>query len=190
MPAFAIHCLDQKRRAFPLITMPCGALSEALAESELFGHLKGAFTGAVNHRKGLFQAAHRGTLFLDDVNDLSPHIQAKLLDVLQRSTLRTIGSDVETRVDVRIIAASNQPLKPLVLQNRFRADLFHRLNVVRLRLPPLRDRMQDLPNLVLAFAHRLSSYLPSHRELGPRISELFANTFVSWQCARTGETHA
>jgi transcriptional regulator with GAF, ATPase, and Fis domain len=152
--AFAIHCLDQKRRAFPFITMPCGSLSEALAESELFGHLKGAFTGAVNHRKGLFQAADRGTLFLDDVNDLSPHIQAKLLDVLQRSTVRTIGSDVETHVDVRIIAASNQPLKPLVLQNRFRADLYHRLNVVRLRLPPLRDRMQDLPNLALAFAHR------------------------------------
>lgn len=152
--AFAIHCLDQKRRAFPFVTMPCGSLSEALAESELFGHLKGAFTGAVTHRKGLFQAADRGTLFLDDVNDLSPYIQAKLLDVLQRNAVRTIGSDRETQVDVRIIAASNQPLKPLVLQNQFRADLYHRLNVVRLWLPPLRDRMQDLPNLVLAFAHR------------------------------------
>lgn len=152
--ANAIHSLHHKRRAFPFVTMHCGSLSETLAESELFGHLKGAFTGAVTHRKGLFQSARRGTLFLDDVNDLPPVIQAKLLDVLQRSVVRTIGSDLEARVDVRIIAASNQPLKPLVLQNRFRADLYHRLNVVRLLLPPLRERMQDLSHLVLAFAHR------------------------------------
>lgn len=152
--AYAIHSLDQKRRALPFVTMHCGSLSESLVECELFGHLKGAFTGAVTHRKGLFQAAEGGTLFLDDINDLPLHVQSKLLDVLQRSAVRTIGSDVETKVDVRIIAASNQLLKPLVLQNRFRADLYHRLNVVRLWLPPLRQRMRDLPNLVLAFAHR------------------------------------
>jgi transcriptional regulator with GAF, ATPase, and Fis domain len=152
--ALAIHRLDQKRKAYPFITMHCGSLSEALAESELFGHQKGAFTSAVNQRKGLFQSAHRGTLFLDDVNDLPLHVQTKLLDVVQRGTVRAIGADNETRLDVRIIAAANQPLKPLVLQNRFRADLYHRLNVVRLSLPPLRNRMQDLPRLVLAFAHR------------------------------------
>jgi len=163
--AFAIHCLDQKRRAYPFVTMHCGSLSEALAESELFGHVKGAFTGAVTHRKGLFQSAQGGTLFLDDVNDLPHYVQAKLLDVLQRSMVRTIGSDLETQVDVRIIAASNLPLKPLVLQNRFRADLYHRLNVVRFWLPPLRDRMQDLPNLVLAFAHR-------HRDIYQPIEKL------------------
>jgi len=156
--AYAIHRLDQKRRAFPFVTMHCGSLSEGLAESELFGHVKGAFTGAANHREGLFHSADRGTLFLDDVNDLPLHVQAKLLDVLQRNTIRAIGSDQEMRVDVRIVAASNQPLKPLVLQNRFRADLYHRLNVVSLNLPPLRNRMQDLPTLMLAFAQR-------HREI-------------------------
>src|SRR5271167_443172 len=136
--AFAIHRLDQKRSPFPFVTMHCGSLSETLAESELFGHQKGAFTGAVTNRKGLFQSAHRGTLFLDDVNDLPRHLQAKLLDVLQRGTVRPMGSDEERRVEVRILAASNQPLKPLVLQNRFRADLYHRVNVVNLWLPPLR----------------------------------------------------
>jgi transcriptional regulator with PAS, ATPase and Fis domain len=163
--AFAIHCLDQKRRARPFVTVHCGSLNEALAESELFGHVKGAFTGAVTHRKGLFQAAEGGTIFLDDVNDLPLHMQAKLLDVLQRSAVRTIGSDQEAQVDVRIIAASNQLLQPLVLENRFRADLYHRLNVVRLWLPPLRDRMQDLPKLALAFAHR-------HRDIYEPIEKL------------------
>jgi transcriptional regulator with PAS, ATPase and Fis domain len=156
--AYAIHRLDQKRRTFPFVTMHCGSLNEGLAESELFGHVRGAFTGAAGGRKGLFQSADRGTLFLDDVNDLPLHLQAKLLDVLQRNTIRAIGSDHETRVDMRIVAASNQPLKPLVQQNRFRADLYHRLNVVSFCLPPLRSRMQDLPALMLAFAHR-------HREI-------------------------
>ena len=156
--AYAIHRLDQKRRAYPFVTLHCGSLSEGLAESELFGHVRGAFTGAAGDRKGLFQSADRGTLFLDDVTDLPLHLQAKLLDVLQRNTIRAIGSDQETRVDMRIVAASNQPLKPLVQQNRFRADLYHRLNVVSLSLPPLRNRMQDLPALVLAFAQR-------HREI-------------------------
>jgi transcriptional regulator with PAS, ATPase and Fis domain len=176
--AYAIHCLDQKRRNFPFVTMACGSLSEALAESELFGHLKGAFTGAVTHRKGLFQAAQGGTLFLDDINDLTPYIQAKLLDVLQRSAVRTIGSDRETQVDVRIVAASNQPLKPLVLQNRFRADLYHRLNVVRFWLPPLRDRMQDLPKLLLSFAHRHQHiYNPIERVEPDLVSFLQAKPF-------------
>jgi transcriptional regulator with PAS, ATPase and Fis domain len=170
--AHAIHRLDQKRRAFPFVTMHCASLSEGLAESELFGHVKGAFTGAACHRKGLFQSADRGTLFLDDVNDLPLHVQAKLLDVVQRSTVRAIGSDVETRVDVRIVAASNQPLKPLVLQNRFRADLYHRLNVVSLCLPPLRSRMQDLPALVLAFAHRHRDIYQPIEKVEPELTSL------------------
>jgi transcriptional regulator with PAS, ATPase and Fis domain len=152
--AEAIHSLDIKRRSFPFITVHCGAINEALAESEFFGHTKGAFSGAISDRKGLFQSAHRGTLFLDDVNDLPLQLQAKLLDVLQRRVVRPVGGDAEKMVDVRIMAACNQPLKPLVRSNRFRSDLFHRLNVVCLVLAPLRLRTQDLRKLVLALALR------------------------------------
>jgi transcriptional regulator with PAS, ATPase and Fis domain len=176
--ASAIHQLDQKRRTFPFVTIHCGALNDALAESELFGHCQGAFTGAVASRKGLFQAAHRGTLFLDDVNDLPLHLQPKLLDVVQRGAVRHVGSDEETAVDARIIAASNQPLKPLVEQGRWRADLFHRLNVLRMWLPPLRERMQDLPNLLLALAHRHRElYAPIESVDGELVSCLYLQRF-------------
>ena len=152
--ANAIRLLDNKRRSFPFVTVHCSTISEALAESELFGHQRGAFSGAVAHRKGLFQAAHRGTLFLDDVNDLAPPLQAKLLDVLQRGMLRPVGSDAEISVDVRVIAAANRPLDQAVREGRFRADLYHRLNVVRLSLPPLRARRAELATLMLAFTQR------------------------------------
>ena len=155
--ARAIHELDEKRSGRPFVTVNCPTLTEALAESELFGHHRGAFTGAVAGRKGLFHAANHGTLFFDDVNDLSPHLQPKLLDVIQRQVVRPVGSDQEFPVDVRIIAACNQALRPLVNQNRFRADLYHRLNVIHLRLPPLRQRPADLRELVLAFAARHAS---------------------------------
>jgi two-component system response regulator PilR (NtrC family) len=156
--ARAIHKLDQKRRPFPFVTAHCSTISEALAESEFFGHYRGAFTGAVTDRPGLFQAAHHGTLFLDDVNDLPLCVQPKLLDVIQRGALRPVGSDKEVTINVRIVAACNQPLGPLVSQNRFRSDLYHRLNVIRLRLPPLRERPNDLESLILALALR-------HREV-------------------------
>ena len=176
--AFAIHQLDQKRSAFPFVTMHCGSLSETLAESELFGHQKGAFTGAAEHRKGLFQSAHCGTLFLDDVNDLPRHLQAKLLDVVQRGMVRPMGSDEERRVDTRIIVASNQPLKELVDQGHWRADLYHRLNVVRLWIPPLRQRMQDLPSLLLALAHRHRDiYEPIDNVEGELVSLLSSQHF-------------
>jgi two-component system, NtrC family, response regulator PilR len=152
--ARAIHNLDQKRRSFAFVTAHCSTISESIAESELFGHRRGAFTGAFADRPGLFQAAHRGTLFLDDVNDLPMAVQPKLLDVIQRGVLRPLGSDRELPIDVRIIAACNRPLAPLVSQNRFRADLYHRLNVICLRLPPLRERPHDLESLVLTFALR------------------------------------
>lgn len=158
--ASAIHILDKKRSSFPFVTVHCGTISEALAESELFGHNKGAFSGAIHCRKGLFQAAGRGTLFLDDVNDLPFSLQAKLLDVMQRNVIRSVGSDAEMPVHARIIAASNQPLAPLARQNRFRSDLYHRLNVVKLSLPPLRERVEDIPLLILKFAERHSYIYP------------------------------
>lgn len=162
--AQAIHQLDQKRANFGFVTAHCGTINEGLAESELFGHRRGAFTGSVGERSGLFQAAQGGTLFLDDVNDLPLSLQPKLLDVIQRGVLRPIGADHEVRIDVRLIAASNQPLKPLVQQGRFRSDLYYRLNVINLRLHPLRERPDDIPDLVLAFARRYKAlYKPISR---------------------------
>jgi transcriptional regulator with GAF, ATPase, and Fis domain len=161
--AQAIHRLDQKRGSFGFVTVHCSTVSESLAESELFGHERGAFSGATAERRGLFKAASRGTLFLDDINDLPLNLQPKLLDVLQRGTVRAVGSDKEVHVDFRVIAAANRPLAPLVRENRFRADLYHRLNVVKLVLPPLRERPQDLAYLVQAFAAR-------HAYIYPRIT--------------------
>lgn len=155
--ARAIHSLDEKRCRFEFVTIHCNTISESLAESELFGHCKGSFSGAFAARAGLFQAAHRGTVFLDDVNDLPLHLQPKLLDVLQRGIVRPLGADRESTIDVRIIAAANQPLEALVQAGRFRADLYHRLNVIRLSLPPLCDRREDMALLVLEFAKRYGS---------------------------------
>ena len=152
--ASAIHNLDPKRSSFPFVTVHCGTITEALAESELFGHHRGAFSGAVQNRKGLFQAANNGTLFLDDINDLPLPLQAKLLDVLQRRMIRPVGADFEIPINARIVAASNQPLLPLVTENRFRSDLYHRLNVVKLSLPPLRERADDIAALLISFAAR------------------------------------
>jgi transcriptional regulator with PAS, ATPase and Fis domain len=173
--AYAIHQLDQKRRSYPFVTLHCGTINEALVESELFGHLRGAFSGAAIERKGLFQTAHHGTLFLDDVNDLPPALQPKLLDVLQRGVIRAVGSDREVPVDVRIISACNRPLMPLIQQNRFRADLYHRLNVVKLSLPPLRERPRDLPALVLEFARRHSQIYPGITRIDPELVEFLVS---------------
>ncbi len=167
--AYAIHQLDQKRRAFPFVTVHCSTITEALVESDLFGHERGAFSGAAIERKGLFQTANHGTLFLDDVNDLPQALQPKLLDVLQRSMVRAVGSDREVHVDVRIISACNRPLTPLIQQDRFRADLYHRLNVVKLTLPPLRERPQDLAALMLAFARRHCHIFPGILSVEPQL---------------------
>ena len=159
--AQAIHRLDPRRAGFPFITAHCSTIHETLAESELFGHRRGAFTGAVTDRPGLFQAANRGTLFLDEINDLPLCVQAKLLDTIQRHVVRPLGSDREFPINTRVVAASNQPLQPLVAQHRFREDLYYRLDVIRLRLPPLRERPHDMAVLVKTLAERYESiYCP------------------------------
>lgn len=174
--AQAIHVLDRKRSSFSFVTVHCSTISEALAESELFGHQRGAFSGAVSDRKGLFPSAQRGTLFLDDINDLPFQLQPKLLDVIQRGIVRPVGSDSEVRVDVRIIAACNKPLEPLVREGQFRSDLYHRLNVVKLSLPPLRERTADLRDLIWALARRHRSLYEPIEEVEPELLKLLEST--------------
>jgi transcriptional regulator with PAS, ATPase and Fis domain len=152
--ARAIHKLDCKRRNFPIIAVHCSTISESLAEGELFGHRKGSFSGTVTARKGLFQVANGGTVFLDDVNDLPLRLHSKLLDVLQRGVIRPLGADRELPVHVRVVAAANHPFEPLVEEGSFRADLFHGLNVICVCLPPLRERADDIEALILEFARR------------------------------------
>ena len=145
--ARALHARGP-RRAHPLVSVNCAALPATLIESELFGHQKGAFTGAVSLRQGRFEVAHRGTLFLDEIGDLPVDLQAKLLRVLQEKTFERVGSSQTQNVDVRIIGATHQDLGRLVSEGAFRADLYYRLNVFPIRLPPLRERREDIPGLV------------------------------------------
>lgn len=151
--ARAIH-RGSSRRERPLIYLNCAALPDSVAESELFGHVKGAFTGAIHNRAGKFELAHRGTLFLDEIGELSLALQAKLLRVLQYGDLQRIGDDTQLKVDVRILAATNRDLKQEVLDGRFRADLYHRLSVFPLHAPALRERREDIPLLAGYFAER------------------------------------
>ena len=152
--ATAIHHLSV-RGSGPFIRVNCGALPESLLESELFGHVRGAFTGAVNNRTGRFEAAHTGTIFLDEINSTTMHLQVKLLRVLQEREFERVGDTHTIHVNTRVIAASNKDLMEEVDANRFREDLYWRLNVVPIRIPPLRERREDLPELV---AHFLSHY--------------------------------
>ncbi|MEO5354198.1 MAG: sigma-54 dependent transcriptional regulator [Magnetococcus sp. XQGC-1] len=145
--AEAIHN-EGHRSSQPLVKVNCVALSETLLESELFGHTRGAFTGAVRERTGRFQDAHRGTLFLDEIGDISPTLQLRLLRFLQEKQFERVGENRTREVDVRIIAATNKNLPDLVAQGRFRQDLYFRLKVVEVAVPPLRQRMEDLPLLV------------------------------------------
>jgi DNA-binding NtrC family response regulator len=154
MIATAIHRLSA-RSSGPFVRVNCGALSESLLESELFGHVRGAFTGAVNNRTGRFEAAHTGTIFLDEINSTSLLLQVKLLRVLQEREFERVGDTATIRVDVRVIAASNRDLYAEVEAGRFREDLYWRLNVVPIVLPPLRQRREDIPALV---AHFLNYY--------------------------------
>ncbi len=145
--AKAIHRLSP-RGSGPFIRVNCGALAENLLESELFGHVRGAFTGAIDNRTGRFEAAHTGTVFLDEINSTTPKLQVKLLRVLQEHEFERVGDTQTIRVDTRVIAASNRDLPEEIDAGRFREDLYYRLNVVTIYLPPLRDRREDIPLLV------------------------------------------
>jgi two-component system response regulator PilR (NtrC family) len=157
--ARAIHA-ESERTDKPFVALNCAAIPENLLESELFGHVKGSFTGAVGNKSGLFELADTGTLFLDEVGELSPPLQVKLLRALQEKTIRRVGGTSDRRVDVRIVAATNRRLEEEVAAGRFREDLYYRLNVIQLLLPPLRERMDDLPLLVHHFVEKYA------RELG------------------------
>ena len=153
--ATAVHRLSN-RGSGPFITVNCGALSDNLLESELFGHVHGAFTGAIKNRTGRFEAAHTGSIFLDEINSTSTLLQVKLLRVLQERAFERVGDTQTIRVDVRVIAASNRNLRELIEEGDFREDLFWRLNVVPIEIPPLRDRREDIPELVAYFLNYYS----------------------------------
>ena len=151
--ARAIHYLSPRKDA-PFIKVNCAALTESLLESELFGHERGAFTGAIGDRKGRFEQAHTGTLFLDEIGDVSPSFQAKLLRVLQEREFERVGGNRSIKVDVRLICATNRDLEKMVKRGEYRADLYYRINVVSVFLPPLRERRADIPPLVAHFVDR------------------------------------
>ncbi len=148
--ARALH-FNSKRKSLPLVTVNCGAIPEELLESELFGHEKGAFTGAIRSRTGRFELAHGGTIFLDEIGDMSPSLQVKVLRVIQERRFERIGGMKTIDVDIRIITATNQDLEKAVAEKRFREDLFYRINVIPIHLPPLRERKVDIPVLVNHF---------------------------------------
>ena len=154
--ARAIH-FNSPRAARPFVAVDCSSLAETLLESELFGHMRGAFTGAVTTKKGLFEEADRGTCFLDEIGDISLAMQAKLLRVLQEHEIKRVGGTETIKIDVRIVAATNQNLEALVTEKKFREDLFYRLNVVSIHLPSLRERPEDVPLLADHFMRKYAS---------------------------------
>ena len=156
--ARAVHRMSNRAKG-PFVPVNCAAIASELIESELFGHVKGAYTGAQQSREGLFYYARGGTIFLDEIGEMPPAAQAKLLRVLEERRIRPVGSEQEIPVDVRVIAASNRDLKVEVAAQRFRQDLYYRLQVVEVTLPPLRDRPEDLPLLVEHFINQLAPYL-------------------------------
>ena len=163
-----------RRSAQPFIAVNCAALHDNLLETELFGHVRGAFTGAVGDRKGRFQLAHQGTLFLDEITDLPPKGQADLLRVLEDGIFRPLGSQKVERADARVIAATNKSLEVESMNGRFREDLLYRLNVVTIQVPPLRERAEDIPQLVKSFAEH---YCVKHQRRNKRFSTEVVNIF-------------
>src|SRR5438477_8895215 len=174
MVARAIHRLSPRAEG-PYVRVNCCALTESLLESELFGHIKGAFTGAVENKTGRFEAAHGGTIFLDEISSMSPKLQVKLLRVLQEREFERVGESRTIRVDTRVIGATNQFLEDEIEAGRFRDDLYYRLNVVPIYLPPLRDRRQDVPALARFFFER---YCEENRRDPPELCDETLKAFL------------
>ncbi|MCC6220208.1 MAG: sigma-54-dependent Fis family transcriptional regulator [Deltaproteobacteria bacterium] len=161
--AHAIH-YNSARQGGPLVVQNCAAFNDNLLESELFGHVRGSFTGAIRDRKGLFEVAHGGTLFLDEVGEMSQALQAKLLRVLQDGKFLAVGGSLPVKVDVRLLAATNRDLGKMVREELFREDLYYRLNVVQIKLPALAERREDIPLLINSFLHRLRAKYPQRQK--------------------------
>jgi two-component system response regulator HydG len=168
---------QSSRKSSPFVAVNCAALPEALLESELFGHVKGAFTGATQTRLGLFLEAHGGTLLLDEIGDMPVQLQAKLLRVLETGEIRSVGSDASRATNVRIVAATNRDLPDLVRSNKFRQDLYFRLNVLPIAIPPLRQRREDIPLLLEYFVHKSRERMSTSPVHGFRPE----GTFASWR---------
>jgi two-component system response regulator HydG len=168
--ARAVH-VNSKRAQRPFVTVNCAAISETLLESELFGHARGAFTGAIAARKGLFEEADGGTFFFDEIAETTPAFQAKLLRAIQEGEIRHVGENKALKVDIRVVAATNVDLSTAVEERRFRQDLYYRLNVVRFRLPPLRERREDIPSLVEHFLEKHSRRMNTRARVGDGVME-------------------
>ncbi|MEO6655495.1 MAG: sigma-54 dependent transcriptional regulator [Pyrinomonadaceae bacterium] len=169
--ARAIHDLSPRAEK-PFISINCGAFTETLLESELFGYVKGAFTGANTNRKGLFEAAHNGTIFLDEIGEMSPAMQVKLLRVLQERRVRPVGAHDELIVDARVIAATNRDLKQMTEEGSFREDLFYRISVIPIHLPPLRERSDDIPALIDHFVKKFCDQAGKDLSISPKTAQI------------------
>ncbi|MEW5895764.1 MAG: sigma-54 dependent transcriptional regulator [Candidatus Omnitrophota bacterium] len=177
LAAKAIHSLDERRKDKPFVEISCGALSETLLESELFGHVKGAFTGAIRDKEGRFEYARGGTVFLDEIDSFSPMLQVKLLRVLQDGVFERVGDNITRKTDARIIVATNRHLPDLVEREDFREDLYYRINVISILMPPLRDRKEDINMLI---GHFLSSYSSKNGKKIAGISDEVRNMFLDY----------
>ena len=172
--ARAIHDLSARAEK-PFISINCGAFTETLLESELFGYVKGSFTGANANRKGLFEASNRGTIFLDEIGEMSPAMQVKLLRVLQERKVRPVGAHEELPVDTRVIAATNRDLKQMSIDGSFREDLFYRISVIPINLPPLRERPEDISELANHFVGKFCEQTGRRLSIAPKAMQLLEN---------------
>lgn len=172
--ARAIHDLSPRAEK-PFISINCGAFTETLLESELFGYMKGSFTGANMNRKGLFEAAHKGTIFLDEIGEMSPAMQVKLLRVLQEKRVRPVGAHEEISIDARVIAATNRDLQAMTKDGSFREDLFYRISVIPIALPPLRERKEDIAQLVSHFVQKFCEQTGKHLSISPKAAQMLEN---------------